>query len=299
MSKNSNLNKANKAKNDEFYTQLTDIEEELQHYESHFKGKVVYCNCDNPEWSNFWKYFEGNFERLGLTTLISTYFAREGESYCTIKYNSGIKKVKLNGDGDFRSQECIDILKTADIVVTNPPFSLFREYVGQLMEYGKKFLIIGNKNALTYNEVFPYLKSNEIWTGVKSINQDLLFDVPREVENKLLEEGKIGSSYRIVDGKVKARSSSIWFTNILHNKRNSPIELKQSYSIEKYPRFENCEGINVDKVYDIPFDYNGIIGVPISFIDKYCPNQFEIIDRINAPIVNGKTIYKRILIKRK
>lgn len=287
MSKNSNLNKANKAKNDEFYTHLADIEEELQHYEIHFKGKVIYCNCDNPKQSNFWRYFEDNFERLGLTALVSTYFVKEGESYCTIKYDNGIKKVKLNGDGDFRSQECIDILKTADIVVTNPPFSLFREYVGQLMEYGKKFLIIGSQNAITYKEFFPLLKDNKVWLGYNGVKQ---FIEP--------------------SGKVKKFGNICWYTNLLITKRNKPIKLTKYYNSKEYLRYDNYDAINIDKVKDIPMDYEGVMGVPISFMDKYCPEQFEIVglDRYTVPkedliegrlAINGQTKYARILIKRK
>lgn len=237
MSKNSNLNKANKAKNDEFYTQLIDIEEELQHYESHFKDKVVYCNCDNPEQSNFWRYFEENFKYLGLTALVSTYFTKEEESYCTIKYDSGIKRIKLHGNGDFRSQECIDILKTADIVVTNPPFSLFREYVGQLMEYKKKFLIIGSQNAITYKEFFPLLKGNQVWLGYNSVKQ---FIEP--------------------NGEVKKFGNICWYTNMQIAKRNKPIQLTKYYNPEEYPRYDNYKAINVDKTKDIPMDYEEVMG---------------------------------------
>lgn len=287
MSRNSNLNKANKAKNDEFYTMLSDIEAELQHYENHFKDKTVYCNCDNPEQSNFWQYFEANFERLDLAALVSTYYDKDGNSFCTVSHTSGIKQYKLKGNGDFRSQECIDILKEADIVVTNPPFSLFREYVGQLIEYEKKFLIIGSQNAITYKEFFPLLKNNKVWLGYNGVKQ---FVEP--------------------NGEIKKFGNICWYTNLPIVKRNKSIKLTKHYNSEGYPRYDNYDAINVDKTKNIPIDYDGIMGVPITFMDKYCPEQFEIIglDRYTVPkedliggrlAVNKQTKYVRILIKRR
>lgn len=289
MSKNENLRKANKAKNDEFYTQLSDIEAELQHYEKHFKDKTVYCNCDNPEWSNFWKYFESNFEKLGLKRLIATYYDNDKQVYRTDLINDTkhephgvwMTKIPLKGNGDFRSQECIDILKEADIVVTNPPFSLFREYVGQLIEYGKKFLIIGNMNAITYKDFFPLLKDNKVWLGVSIHSGDREFRVP---EDYPLE----AAGFRIDDeGNKYIRVKGVrWFTNLDTLNYNNYLTLVKHYAPIDYPKYDNYDAINIDKTKDIPIDYDGVMGVPISFMDKYCPEQFEILGMLN-PKVNG------------
>lgn len=267
MTNKENLRKANKAKNDEFYTQLSDIEAELQYYEKHFKDKIVYCNCDNPEWSNFWKYFESNFEKLGLKRLIATYYDNDKQVYRTDLINDTknkphgvwITKIPLKGNGDFRSQECIDILKEADIVITNPPFSLFREYAAQLMEYEKKFLIIGSQNAITYKEFFPLLKDNKVWLGYNGVKQ---FIEP--------------------NGEVKKFGNICWYTNLETDKRNEPIKLTKYYNPSDYPKYDNYDAINVDKTKDIPMDYEGVMGVPISFMDKYCPEQFEIVGLGNS-----------------
>lgn len=302
MSDNKNLHKANKEKNDEFYTMLSDIEAELQHYEHHFKDKVVYCNCDNPEWSNFWKYFKDNFERLGLKRLIATYYDNDNQVYRTDLINdtkNEPNRFPLKGNGDFRSQECIDILKEADIVVTNPPFSLFREYVGQLIEYGKKFLIIGSQNAIVYKNFFPYIKDNKIWMGYNNVKQ-------------FIDEKKL----------IKKFGNICWYTNLEIEKRNKPIDLVKKYNSIDYPKYDNYDAININKIKDIPCDYYDVMGVPISLLEKYAPEQFEIVgiaagntkvngfyysvpylpnpkDRGGCGVINGKRIYTRILIKRK
>ena len=272
-----NLHAAKKAKYDEFYTQLADIENEVSHYKAHFKGKVVYCNCDDPRASQFFHFFSHNFEHLGLKKLITTCYKnrnrdlfsrhdderaikleydgfREGDS---IPNANDIGVTKLEGDGDFRSQECIDILKQADIVVTNPPFSLFREYVAQLVEHKKRFLIIGNKNAIKYKEVFPFIQSNEIWIGHTPMSKDLLFDVTAEYAAELVKTKKEGSGYKIIDGKVKGRSQSIWFTNLDHDKRHEELILHQNYTPEAYPTYDNYDAIDIGKTSMIPMDWGG------------------------------------------
>lgn len=294
---NSTLNAAKAAKNDEFYTQLSDIENELRHYKEHFQGKIVLCNCDDPRVSNFFKYFTLNFEHLGLKRLITTCYKNQDVDlfskhdceqavyliYDGDKNGNNIPDAEeigihpLKGDGDFRSKECIELLKQADIVVTNPPFSLFREYVAQLMEYGKKFVIIGNKNAIHYKEFFPYIKKNQLWVGYTPISKDLLFDIPKDVEERFLKEGKAGSNYKIVDGKVYGRSTSIWFTNLDIMKRHEEMILYRNYSPEEYPSYDNIDGIDVSAIESIPSDYYGIMGVPDTFLGNYNPDQFEII----------------------
>lgn len=325
---NSALTAAKAAKKDEFYTQLSDIERELAHYKEHFKGKTVLCNCDDPRVSNFFKYFTLNFEYLGLKRVIATcyksqsvdlfsnhdceqavYQIYEGDRDGNHLPDANEIKVKpLKGDGDFRSEECIELLKQADIVVTNPPFSLFREYVAQLIKYEKKFIIIGNKNALTYKEIFPLIKNNLLWVGVTPMSVDMLFTLPKKDGEELIKKGKIGSSYRIVDGKVLGRSSSIWFTNLDIQKRHENIILYKRYTPEEYPKYDNYDAINVDKVADIPCDYDGVMGVPITFLDKYNPDQFEIVefrkgddgkDLIYSTLRGGaRQPYFRILIRR-
>lgn len=297
MAKNSNLSQAKEAKNDEFYTQLSDIEAELRHYKNHFKGKTVLCNCDDPRVSNFFHYFSYNFERLGLRRLITTCYKsqqrdlfslNDSERAIWLEYNGDMngnripdpEEIGINyfeGDGDFRSQECIELLRQADIVCTNPPFSLFRDYIAQLMEYKKKFIIIGNKNAITYKEVFPYIMNNKLWLGWTPMSRDLLFDIPKEYAEYLVKNKKEGSSYRIVDGVVKGRSQSIWFTNLDHPKRHEILPIFQHYTPEMYPEYDNYGAIEVSRTVDIPCDYDGVMGVPISFLDKYNPEQFEIV----------------------
>ena len=311
MAKNNNLHKAKTAKNDEFYTQLTDIEKELKHYKAHFKNKVIFCNCDDPKQSNFWKYFHLNFNHFGLKKLIATHF-HETEPTYKIEYDGSddndcevgnITPLKTNGD--FRSPECIELLKEADIIVTNPPFSQFRPYVAQLIDYDKKFIIMGNNNAITYKEFFPLLKDNKVWLGFTS-NKTCVFRVPPEYnhDDKITSDINDGNYY----GKVPAIS---WFTNLDIIKRHEFLDLIEKYTPEKYPKYDNYDAINVDKVLDIPVDYDGVMGVPITFLDKYNPEQFEIIGHEHDLNGNGgrgiahgqfevknKGVYKRILIQK-
>lgn len=333
-----NLDAAKAAKKDEFYTQLSDIERELQHYWPHFQGKTVLCNCDDPYESNFFKYFALNFNQLGLRRLICTCYngspVRGNELLLPFDYSDEaprrqackveISEVKdLNGDGavdlsdvrillqndrnvcapletgDFRSRECIELLEQADIVVTNPPFSLFREYVGQLMEYGKKFLIIGNVNAITYKEIFPLIKENELWLGPSITSGDRKFYVPDSYPLKAAGCGIDESGRRYI--RVKGVR---WFTNLDHQKRHEEMDLVRRYSPEEYPKYDNYDAIDVSKTADIPRDYDGVMGVPITFLDKYTPEQFEIVGNevtLNlprrAPYLNGKRIYSRIFIR--
>lgn len=309
MSKNSNLHSAKKARNDEFYTMLTDIEKEMKHYREHFKGKVIYCNCDDARESNFFKFFSMKFEFLGLKKLITTGYKEDGNGVVLIYEgdkngnllpdDEEIEVRQLKGNGDFRSEECIEFLKEADIVVTNPPFSLFREYVAQLMEYEKKFIILGNVNAVTYKEIFPLIKENKLWTGVTLFCGKMpFFRVPAEFvsENDRVEIR--------ADGIYKQVNSIAWYTNLNHNKRNRPLDLYKMYNAEEYPKYDNYDAIEVSKVCEIPFDYEGIMGVPITFLDKYCPEQFEIIKFRKGNdgkdlSVNGKCPYFRILIRNK
>lgn len=294
---NKNLNAAKEAKKDEFYTQLEDINNELRHYREHFRGKTVLCNCDDPRVSNFFTYFAYNFEFLGLKRLITTcYKNQDMDLFSQNKSEQAIYLIydgdkngnhvpdaeeigihPLKGDGDFRSKECIELLKQADIVVTNPPFSLFREYVAQLIEYDKKFLIIGNKNAIHYKEIFPFIKSNKIWVGCTPMSQDLLFEWPKEQQEEALAGGKNGSKFRIINGKVFGRSPSIWFTNLDIKKRHEDMILYKRYTPDEYPQYDNYNAIDVRKVEEIPCDYDGIMGVPDTFLDKFNPDQFEII----------------------
>ena len=295
MAKNSNLRSANANKNDEFYTMLTDIEKEMRYYKDFFKGKVVYCNCDDARESNFFKYFSLNFEFLGLKKLITTGYKADGKGVVLVYEGdkNGNRRVdneeiivnELNGDGDFRSEECIEYLKQADVVVTNPPFSLFRQYVKQLMDYNKKFIIIGNNNALTYKDIFQLIKDNKIWLGINS-NKTMEFSMPMSYEKWDRIEGN--RKY----GKVPAIS---WFTNIENKKRTQPIDLYKRYSFEDYPKYDNFLGFNVDKVADIPMDYDGIMGVPITFLNNYCPSQFTIIGLgiSNSGLSCGAEPYKK------
>ena len=312
MTKNNNLHTAKATKNDEFYTQLEDIENELKYYKDYFKGKVVYCNCDgflNEEKSNFFVYFSLNYEFLGLKGLICTKYnpngkGRKYEYYGDLNGNNypdeeEICTSELEGDGDFRSEECIELLKKCDIVCTNPPFSLFRQYVAQLFEYKKDFLIIGNVNAISYKEVFPLIKENKMWLGVSSFNKGMYFGVP--------DDYTYADTYKFDrerNGKKVMRVSSIcWFTNLDHKKPHEELVLYKKYNEEEYPKYDNYDAIEVSKVTDIPMDYYGVMGVPITFLDKYCPTQFQIIkfrkgdDNKNLS-VNGKCPYFRILIKR-
>lgn len=303
MRKNKSLHAAKKAKNDEFYTQMTDIEKELRHYKNHFKDKTVFMNCDDPKESNFWKYFHLNFEFFGLKKIIATHYL-EGQKSYMLEYEGGNDvntsvgvKTNLEEDGDFRSEESINLLKRSDIVVTNPPFSLFREYIAQLIEYNKNFIIMGNQNAITYKEIFPLIKENKVWLGVNT-NKTMEFKVPDDYDHT--KNGRIdenGNKY------VKVPAIS-WFTNLEHYKRNEEIILWKSYNEEDNPKYDNYDAIEVSKVKEIPEDYFGAMGVPITFLNKYNPNQFEIIkfrkgDDGKDLVINGKSPYFRILIKRK
>ena len=334
MANNTNLNNANRAKNDEFYTQLSDIANELHHYRDFFRGKTVFCNCDDPFESNFFKYFALNFNAFGLRKLIATCYdgspvqGRElplfGESNETsvarVPHKIVITEVpdvnndgatdladvewllrndrnvltRLAGNGDFRSPECVELLREADVVVTNPPFSLFREYVAQLVEYNKKFIIIGNQNALTYKEIFHLIKYNKLWLGCTNPKE---FFVTRLI-NK--------NCYIDKNGVIRAKFGNVcWFTNIDTSKRHEMLDLYKHYTPEEYPKYDNYDAINVDKTADIPCDYDGVMGVPITFLDKYNPEQFEIVGNeytLNIEsgrgYVNGKRLYSRVFIKR-
>ena len=329
---NRNLHAAKNAKKDKFYTQLVDIENELKHYSSHFIGKVVYCNCDDPRFSNFFRYFAHNFERLGLKKLITTCYKSQNrdlfsqhdcEQAIYLEYTGdtnqnripdleeiGVKP--LSGDGDFRSPESVALLKQADIVVTNPPFSLFREYVAQLVEYDKKFVIIGNMNAITYRDIFPLIRENKLWFGPSIYSGDREFGVPEDYPLK-------AAGFRINEkGEKFIRVKGVrWFTNLDIAKRHEDLILYKTYSAEEYPEYDNYKAINVNKTREIPMDYPGAMGVPITFLDKYNPEQFEIIgatesegkgfsnglwksdSKVSQPLVGGKRIYKRLFIKNK
>lgn len=336
------LEKAKKSKNDEFYTLLVDIEKELKYYKKFFKGKIVFCNCDDPYESNFFKYFALNFNNLGLKKLISTSYAsspvvgkeiglfeHEGKEYRINNkraYKVVVSEIKINNedggetlddikgiirhrirylkeDGDFRSEECIELLKEADVVVTNPPFSMFREYVAQLMEYNKQFLIIGNINAITYKEIFALIKNNKVWLGHGMGRWISGFIVPDKYE-LYGTEARIENNQRIV-----STNNCLWLTNIDFPERHNDIKLFRRYNPEDYPTYDNYEAIEVSKTTDIPYDYDGIMGVPISYMDKFNPEQFEIIAcsafsdeeyfGCGSLYVGGKKKYARILIRRK
>lgn len=357
MAGNKNLNSAARAKKDEFYTRIEDIENELKHYQKFFAGKTVLCNCDDPYESDFFKYFAMNFNRLGLRKLIATCYAgspvvqTELDFWGTPNENPVFDKRRnairfdvtevtdlngdgatdladvklllennrnvvtyLEGDGDFRSPECVAALKEADVVVTNPPFSLFREYVAQLVKHDKKFLIIGNINCITYKEIFPLIKDNKMWLGYRMGRGISGFLVPDKYE-------LYGTEARIENGKrIISTNQCLWYTNLDIKKRHEDLPLVFSYKEEpeKYPHYDNYDAIEVSKTADIPYDYDGVMGVPITFLDKYNPAQFEIlghtyngdtspeVEKIrtdpknrNRGIINGKTLYDRILIRRR
>lgn len=322
MARNANnklLQKAKKSKSDEFYTQLSDIESELQHYKSHFENKVVYCNCDDPTISNFFNYFAANFKELGLKRLIAScyreqkidlfntgkvesgfYYEYTGSEKETIKPGSN-DIVHFKGDGDFRSAESIDLLKQSDIVVTNPPFSLFREYVAQLVKYDKKYLIIGNVNAITYKEIFKLIKQNKAWLGINLGRGVSGFIVPEHYE-------LYGTEARIDDAgnRIVSPNNCLWLTNLDNFKRHEDIKLTKKYfgNENEYPKYDNYDGINVNKTKDIPLDYKGAMGVPITFLHKFNPDQFEIIKFRKGNdgkdlSIGGKCPYFRILIRNK
>lgn len=319
---NWNLRKANKAKNDEFYTQLSDIEKELGHYKEHFKWKTIFCNCDDPEESNFWKYFELNFEYLWIKKLVSTHYEDEKPSYKLEiiwdrnkdwKVNKlDIVKTPLKQNWDFRSPECIEILKESDIVITNPPFSLFREYVAQLFEYNKKFVIVWNLNAISYKEIFKLIKENKIWAWYW-FNLSLVFKSP--YENNLEANLKFcEQKWYFWRNYIKTPAIN-WFTNLEIQKRYEDLILYKKYNENEYPKYDNYNAINIDKVKDIPLDYYWYMWVPITFLWNYNPEQFEIIDWLNRysilewpteetrwkylSQINWKPIYIRVIIKNK
>ena len=299
MASNKDLNKLKANPDDEFYTRLSDINAELKHYKHHFKDKVVLCNCDDPRVSNFFHYFAEHFESLGLKKLIATcykncepdlfstnsseqavYIIYEGDKNgnCSVDLDE-LQVLPLKGDGDFRSAECVELLKEADIVCTNPPFSLIGEYFEQLIKYDKKFLILGSSAAIHRTEVFPYIRDNKMWTGYKPFSQDMLFEVSKEHEMELRKKKKEGSGWRVVDGVFYGRCPAIWYTNLEIEKKHIDFvsELYKTYTPEEYPTYENFNGIDVSSVRNIPKDYFGNMGVPDSFIDFYNPEQFEIL----------------------
>ena len=324
---NKNLHQAKNAKKDEFYTQLTDIENELKHYKAHFRNKVVYCNCDDPRMSNFFHYFSYNFEDLGLKKLITTCYQNQNRDlfsqhdseraiyleYYGDKNNNKTPDVEeigvqyLKGDGNFRSEESIALLKQADIVVTNPPFSLFREYVAQLIQYDKKFVIVGHQNAITYKEIFPLIKDNKIWLGIGFRGGAAHF-ISNYEDTATANDRK--------EGMIRV-SGVHWFTKLDIAKRHEDLLLYKTYTPEDYPKYDNYDAINVDKTKEIPMNYKGAMGVPITFLDKYNPEQFEILSsndyrktktipfkshgliKDKEGSINGKPKYVRILIKNK
>lgn len=327
------LDTAKEKKSDEFYTQLTDIEKEMIHYKNHFKDRTILCNCDDPRISNFFKYFALNFNEFGLKKIISTCYKNQEvdlfsqndcEKAVYIEYTgnpndptstdfSTIEVKNLKGDGDFRSPECIELLKQADIVITNPPFSLFREYIAQLIKYDKKFIILGNVNALSYKETFTLIKENKVWLGYSIHSGDREFGVPDYYPLN-------AAGCRIDEnGKKYIRVKGVrWFTNIDYSERHDDLVLYKSYDSTEFPKYDNYDAIEVSKTADIPMDYDGVMGVPITFLDKYNPDQFEILGMESSagydpkivgiprlkegdarPSINGKTTYARIFIRRK
>ena len=327
MANNSNLGAAKNAKNDEFYTQYADIQKEVNAYLEYnpdtFRDKTVLLPCDDPEWSNFTRFFAQNFERLGLKRLISTSYAVESKKYKDYQptlfetespwFDMDKTRIKgkifeltrdtnqngrididdlewhyLEGDGDFRSPEVCKLRDEADIIVTNPPFSLFREFLAWIVEAGKQFLIIGNKNCITYKEVFPLIKGNKLWVGYTPMSLDMLFQIPSGMVQTFLASEKEGSKYRIVAGSVLARAAGVWFTNLEHGRRHEVLRLmteKDNLRFSKHPeirefgyrKYDNYDAIEVPFTDSIPADYSGMMGVPISFLDKYCPEQFRIV----------------------
>lgn len=318
MAGNSDLRNANKAKKDEFYTMLNVIEDEMKHYKAFFKGKKVFCNCDDPYESNFFKYFAMNFNVLGLKKLVATSYVSSPFAWedlpmfdsdfaymveinevvdynddgaidlvdveYLLKNNKNIRR-KLNEGGDFRSQECIELLKKADVVVTNPPFSLFREYVNQLVEYNKKFIIIGNVNAISYKDIFKLIKEDRLWLGYSIHSGDREFRIPDDYP-------VTAAGYRIDENGTKfIRVKGVrWYTNIDYEERHEDLLLYRQYNEEDYPKYDYYDAINVDSTVEIPCDYDGLMGVPITFLDKYNPDQFEIMDGIGRySMLSGPT----------
>ena len=321
MCKNSNLHAAKIAKNDEFYTQLADVEKEVKHYKDFFKGKKVLCNCNDDKWSAFFKYFTMNFEHLGLKQLVCISYNENGHGM-KYTYNGDLNnnrmaddmeivEQQLNSNGSYSSDECIELLKECDVVVTNPPFSLFRDFVALLIQYNKKFLIIGNGNAVTYKEIFPLIKENKMWIGHKSFSGGIDFIAGDNYDNSKCKHPKYDDKGNTIINVMM----SVWFTNIPHNKRNQPLDLFKKYNPTEYPKYDNYDAIECSKTANIPMDYDGVIGVPITFLDKYCPTQFEIVgitensdmisfiykpncSKYDRPYINGKRMYSRLLIKK-
>lgn len=315
--KNRNLGKARKNKEDEFYTKITDIEKEMRYYREHFKGKTIFCNCDDPETSNFWRYFELQFEELGIKKLVSTHFEAEKPSYKLELMvdtdrdgritSKDIVRTPLRQNGDFRSPECIDILKEADIIITNPPFSLFKEYLMLLLEYGKKFIIIGRETIITTKEIFPLIRDNKVWLGYN--NGEMEFVVPDYYEPR-------ATRYREENGiKYRSLGNAIWLTNIDIPKRHEDLPIYKPYNPADYEYFDNYDAICVNKLTDIPADYAGVMGVPITIFHKHNPEQFEIVGLLagnirglagipskigkDGPYINGKLKFGRILVRNK
>lgn len=292
ISKNTSLAKAKSAKSDEFYTLLSDVEKEMAHYRDHFEGKVIFLNCDDPEISSFWQYFSLNFDFLGLKGLISTHYVRdiEEDSAYMLRYDAQpgtnierTTKKMLKGDGDFRSEECIELLNEADIVITNPPFSLWKEYFAQLMDHKKDFIILGNSNSVINKEVFPYFKSNQVWFGVtRDGNGQMWFRVPDEFPDKT------GQRYDENGNKYQTVGNTAWYTNLKHKKRNQEFVLTEFYqgAEENYPVYDNYKAIEVVPIVKMPMDYEGVMGVPTSFLSKYNPSQFEILG-LDVDVKNG------------
>lgn len=327
--KNANLHGAKRAKNDEFYTRIQDVEAELYHYRPHFKDKVVYLNCDDPRWSAFWRFFCLQFSVLGLKGLIATHYTgvtEPGEPSFMIEAKRGRDdtmpggwvdpktggvQTPLEGDGDFRSPECVELLKRSDIVVTNVPFSHFREYVDQLIEYDKEFLVMGSRNAITYKEVWPYIQGEKIWLG------NPLGTIEFEIPADTADPDKWGYREEVIDGQThyfQAMRHICWFTNLDHPKRHEELITWKKYSPEEFPHYDNYDAIEVSQVKHIPADYDGIMGVPITFLDKWNPEQFEFLGasdngavpedlklphfkRHNEPYVDGRKVYKRLFIR--
>ena len=319
MAKNADLNGAKNAKKDEFYTQLVDIENEVKHYRKHFKDATVLCNCDDPECSNFYFYFRDNFEFLGLKKLISTCYrnqdwfqfseGKDEKSVCCIYTGRGNPPERrvLEQGGSFRSEECVAFLKEADIVCTNPPFSKFRSFVSLLEQYDKRFLIIGNVNSLTGKELFPLFMSNRVWLGASIHSGDREFMVPSDYPLN-------AAGWRVDEkGRKFIRVKGVrWFTNLDYKERHEDIPLYRHYTPGDFPKYDNYDAINVGKTSEIPCDYDGVMGVPITFMDKYNPDQFEIVGNsgdLAGPIsghlkpgrfyLNGKRLFDRIVIRRR
>ena len=297
MSKNTNLHKAKKEANDEFYTQYEDIAKEIEHYKEHLKGKVIYCNCDIPHFSNFHKYFLDNFKELELKKLIVTGYVKNGNGKCSIYDGETSTDYDLLGDGDFRGDECVDMLQKADVIITNPPFSLFREFIKLVVDNRKDFIVVGSKNAITYKDVFPLLMDDKMFIGATNISNFIVTEKDTNTKNVFIK-----------DGVKYAKFGNIgWFTSF-NVRDNEYLHLTKEYFSLGYPKYDNYNAINVDKVKDIPKDYDGVMGVPITFLDKYNPNQFEILGIANNvryiglecyTVIKENPVYNRILIKRK